>query len=270
MPRLPWNAQLLFEAVPATAVAPASSRPRCAKHPLGNVHVKVSMYRAYCMIEGSLEVKFPTIWTDGKVEVRRVRQEKEERRSEKGRRQKTPAIKKLHSVVARSTFVVKKCQKGKNSQFTSTSGAFFEVQVSKNRGFDPAAPVLCTGRRWERTRRCLPPGYGMGVQRCPIRRWRDRFTGILPLKKGNQWNIKVIELGFDGIFKTKHYHLGSFGCVWESDTQNWNCRSSCFHSFPMEIAIWGPQNAGIPMDTYCHHPINETRSRIWRMDKEGT
>ena len=123
---------------------------------------------------------------------RSAKSQTRERRKKVRERQKAEdtSDQKLHSVVARSTFVVKKCQKGKNSQFTSTSGAFFEVQVSKNRGFDPAAPVLCTGRRWERTRRCLPPGYGMGVQRCPIRRWKDRFTGILPLKKGNQWNIK--------------------------------------------------------------------------------
>ena len=40
--------------------------------------------------EGSLEVKLPTIWTDGKAEVVRVREEKrrEERRSEKRKSQK--------------------------------------------------------------------------------------------------------------------------------------------------------------------------------------
>ena len=43
------------------------------------------------MFEGSLEVKLPTIWTDGKAEVVRVREEKrreEERRSEKRKSQK--------------------------------------------------------------------------------------------------------------------------------------------------------------------------------------
>jgi len=43
------------------------------------------------MIEGNLEVKLPTIWTDGKAEVGRVREEKrkeEERRSEKRKSQK--------------------------------------------------------------------------------------------------------------------------------------------------------------------------------------
>ena len=42
--------------------------------------------------EGSLEVKLPTIWTDEKAEVGRVREEKrreEERRSEKRKSQKT-------------------------------------------------------------------------------------------------------------------------------------------------------------------------------------
>jgi hypothetical protein len=43
------------------------------------------------MIEGSLEVKLPTIWTDGKAEVGTVREEKrreEETRSEKRKSQK--------------------------------------------------------------------------------------------------------------------------------------------------------------------------------------
>jgi len=43
------------------------------------------------IIEGSLEVKLPTIWTDGKEEVGRVREEKrreEERRSEKRKSQR--------------------------------------------------------------------------------------------------------------------------------------------------------------------------------------
>ena len=38
------------------------------------------------MIEGSLEVKFPTIWTDGKAEVGGVRQKWEEQRKERARR----------------------------------------------------------------------------------------------------------------------------------------------------------------------------------------
>ena len=43
-------------------------------------------------LEGSLEVKFPTIWTDGKAEVGRVREEKrgeeEDQRRERVRRKK--------------------------------------------------------------------------------------------------------------------------------------------------------------------------------------
>jgi len=44
------------------------------------------------IIEGSLEAKLPTIWTDGKAEVERVREEK--RREEKRRREKTREEKK--------------------------------------------------------------------------------------------------------------------------------------------------------------------------------
>ena len=41
------------------------------------------------IIKGSLEVKLPTIWTDGKAHVGRVREEKKEvTRSEKRKREK--------------------------------------------------------------------------------------------------------------------------------------------------------------------------------------
>jgi hypothetical protein len=36
----------------------------------------------FTITEGSLEVKLPTIWKDGKAEVGRVREEQKERRSE--------------------------------------------------------------------------------------------------------------------------------------------------------------------------------------------
>ena len=45
-------------------------------HDYGNPHIMASD-----MVEGSLEVKLPTIWRDGKGEVGRVREEKS--RSEK-------------------------------------------------------------------------------------------------------------------------------------------------------------------------------------------
>ena len=51
----------------------------------------VNLGMVYYIFEGSLEVKHPTIWTDGKAEVGRIREEKrreEERRSEKRKSQK--------------------------------------------------------------------------------------------------------------------------------------------------------------------------------------
>ena len=39
----------------------------------------IYMYMYIYIIEGSLEVKLPTIWTDGKAEVGRVREEKRRR-----------------------------------------------------------------------------------------------------------------------------------------------------------------------------------------------
>ena len=54
------------------------------------------------MTEGSLEVKLPTIWTDGKAEVGRVRKEKrreekkrEDQRRERVRRKKIQAREKV-------------------------------------------------------------------------------------------------------------------------------------------------------------------------------
>ena len=45
-------------------------------------------FQLYTIIEGSLEVKLPTIWTDGKAEVGRVRGSQEVRRSEKRKSEK--------------------------------------------------------------------------------------------------------------------------------------------------------------------------------------
>ena len=112
------------------------------------------------IIEGSLEVKLPTIWTDGKAEVGRVREEKkkEAQRRERVRRKKMyigarhcvfPKIcgsgglksrlakaagaepsgemreEKLHAVVARSTFP------SQNVQNTPTPEHFWKLRCSK-------------------------------------------------------------------------------------------------------------------------------------------
>ena len=55
------------------------------------IYIYIYIYISLNIIEGSLEVKIPTVWTDGKAEVGRVRKEKrreEERRSEKRKSQK--------------------------------------------------------------------------------------------------------------------------------------------------------------------------------------
>ena len=55
-------------------------------------YVQLLRYVVLSISEGSLEVKLPTIWTDEKAEVGRVREEKrreEERRSDKRKSQKT-------------------------------------------------------------------------------------------------------------------------------------------------------------------------------------
>ena len=58
------------------------------------------------MIEGSLEVKLPTIWRDGEAEVGRVREEK--KRSEKIRGEKKVRRKKMQmrEKVGKSRFTV--------------------------------------------------------------------------------------------------------------------------------------------------------------------
>ena len=43
------------------------------------VHIYIPIIRIPSMVEGSLEVKLPTIWTDGKAEAGRVREEKSRR-----------------------------------------------------------------------------------------------------------------------------------------------------------------------------------------------
>ena len=60
------------------------------------MHVNFRKMAQFCFVEGSLEVKLPTIWTDGKAEVGRVREEKkrsEKIREEKGRKEEAGARK---------------------------------------------------------------------------------------------------------------------------------------------------------------------------------
>ena len=56
----------------------------------------------FSIIEGSFEVKLPTIWTDGKAEVGRVREEKRRSEKRKLRRKKIQAGEK----VGKSRFTV--------------------------------------------------------------------------------------------------------------------------------------------------------------------
>ena len=51
------------------------------------------------MIEGSLEVKLPTIWADGKAEVGRVREEKRRERVRRKKTQVREKVEKLRNIV---------------------------------------------------------------------------------------------------------------------------------------------------------------------------
>jgi len=59
------------------------------------------------LVEGSLEVKLPTIWTDGKAEVGRVREEKSRRekiREEKGSEERSSDARKGRKVAKHCVF----------------------------------------------------------------------------------------------------------------------------------------------------------------------
>ena len=60
----------------------------------------------YPLIEGSLEVKLTTIWTDRKEEVGRVRGGKEVRRSEQRRERERRKKMQVHEKVGKSRFTV--------------------------------------------------------------------------------------------------------------------------------------------------------------------
>ena len=70
----------------------------------------MNMFEHLHFIEGSLDVKLPTIWTDGKAEVGRVREEKrrEEQKREDQRRERVRGKKML---------VREKVAKSQNSVF---------------------------------------------------------------------------------------------------------------------------------------------------------
>ena len=85
----------------------------------------------WIVIEGSLEVKLPTIWTDGKAEVGRVREEK--RRREKIREEKESGERRC------------RCEKVEKSRFT----VFFHV-----------FPMIC-GSGWSKSRLAKAAGAQM-------------------------------------------------------------------------------------------------------------
>ena len=58
--------------------------------------------------EGSLEVKFPTIWTDQKTEFRRVREEKKNQRRERVRRHKVQMREKV-AMLRNTVFLLHFC-----------------------------------------------------------------------------------------------------------------------------------------------------------------
>ena len=115
---------------------------------------------SYIFIEGSLEVKLPTFWTDGKAEVgksqRREEKKREDPRREKVRRNKVQVrekveksrftvfyrwfvdpegrkvgslkrrVEKVHAIVARSTF------RSQNKQSTLCSKHFWKLRCRKS------------------------------------------------------------------------------------------------------------------------------------------
>ena len=75
--------------------------PTCA------VLLAVFIFLQFCIIKGSLEVKLPTIWTDGKAEVGRVREEKVRRkkiREEKESEEKNASARKGRKVAKHCVF----------------------------------------------------------------------------------------------------------------------------------------------------------------------
>ena len=162
-----WGANWTYYEFPndmVTLVRFCSSSVRCAFLELAEsfyLHVCIYIYIYMYIIEGSLEVKLPTIWKDGKAEVERVREEKsrrekireekewEERRCRCAKREQSRETlffqwfvakaagaepsgqmrdEKLHAVVARSTFA---SEKAKDTLHHLTFGALLEVEMSK-------------------------------------------------------------------------------------------------------------------------------------------
>ena len=81
------------------------------------------------MIEGSLEVKLPTIWTDGKAEVGRVKEEKKRsekiraERAEKTKKKEDPGARKGRKVATHCVFPMLCGSGGSTSRLAKAAGA---------------------------------------------------------------------------------------------------------------------------------------------------
>ena len=77
------------------------------------------------LVEGSLDVKLPTIWTDGKAEVGRVREEKkrEDQRIERVRRKEDAGAGQGRKVAKHSVFPMICGSGGSKSRLAKAAGA---------------------------------------------------------------------------------------------------------------------------------------------------
>ena len=109
-----WRARCFFGVCVCACVLVCVCASACACVTLCNICRDVYKFSCFdfvdrerYIIEGSLEVKLPTIWTDGKAEVGRVREEK--RREEEGRSEKRKSQKKEDADGRKGRKVAKHC-----------------------------------------------------------------------------------------------------------------------------------------------------------------
>ena len=194
-------------------------------------------------IEGSLEVKLPTIWTDGKAEVGRVREEKrreEERRSEKRKSQKKEDVgaRKGRKVAEHCVFPMICGSHGSKSRLAKVAGAEPSGQMRDEKLHAVVARSRFRGQNAQNTSapehvqklRCRKIARRCGAKQISKSK-RTKHTNIGPLLEVEMSKQRT------PLWREAHFHVKT--CKARAPCQKWAKRWCFVAYFQQRWQAWG-------------------------------
>jgi len=141
------------------------------------------------LVEGSLEVKLPTVWTDGKAEVGRVREE--ERRSEKRKSQKKEdaGARKGRKVAKHCVFPMVGSSEGSKSRLAKAAGAEPSGQMRDEKLHTVVARSTCGSEKAKNTTESALLEVELSNKCTPL--WRKHISKSKCTKHGPLFEVAM-------------------------------------------------------------------------------